>query len=126
MMSEDEAASKIPKSLQGSVPAWVGAGGMAIYIALQAMGVDLAAITGKGFPHKVAALEKQVDSLDNRVTGNAVRVRTLEQQVGILYERTDTAKEERADIKRALVDINRAMGSATSSLARIEAKLDRP
>jgi chromosome segregation ATPase len=124
-MPEGEPASKIPKSLQGSVPAWVGAGGMVLYIALQAMGMDLAQLTGKGLPHKVETLEKQVAGLDNRVTGNAVRVRTLEQQVGILYERTDTAKEERADIKRALVDINRAMGSATSSLARIEAKLDR-
>jgi septal ring factor EnvC (AmiA/AmiB activator) len=118
--------------MHGSVPAWTGAVAAVGYILAQALGLDPAALTGKGQAHQVAAIEKNMDrieqrmaSTDARITGANARIRGTEQSISVLFERTDTAKEDRADIKTGLTDLNRKMSDAARTLVRIETKLDR-
>jgi chromosome segregation ATPase len=118
--------------MHGSVPAWTGAVAAVGYILAQALGLDPAALTGKGQAHQVTAIEKNMDrieqrmaSTDVRITGANARIRGTEQSISVLFERTDTAKEDRADIKTGLTDLNRKMSEAARTLVRIETKLDR-
>ena len=128
----EETAAKLKKAASGSVPAWFGSGGLIALIVAQAFGLDPAAITGKGHAQQVASLEKRLDRMDQRVDAEGLRItaangriRGVEQSTGILFERTDTAKEDRAEIKGQLNDVIRSLSTVATTAARIEAKLDR-
>lgn len=134
-MPDEPTNGKLAKHMHGSVPAWTGAVAAIGYIAAQALGVDPAALTGKGQAHHIAALERRVDefitrtdarmdSTDTRITAANARIRGVEQSVGILFERTDNAKEDRSVIKAGLADLNNKMAEAARTLVRIETKLD--
>ncbi len=70
-----------------------------------------------------SSMEKKLSDIDDRVTGQATTIVSLTESVEFNSANINTQQKSIDIVKKSLVEANRDLQSATTSIAKLEAKL---
>jgi hypothetical protein len=118
----DDQAPSAPKTV--AVPAWIGSGGVGVLILMQALGLDAGQLTGRGESKRIDDLDGRVERLWMDDGKTRTRVNSLESDARILFERVDTATNDRAEMKVTLRAMAGTLSEMAQTMVRIETKMD--
>jgi hypothetical protein len=120
--TDDETTAKPPAAV--TVPGWIGSGGVGLILVMQAFGLDAGQLTGKGDHKRVDDLDGRVARLWEDAGKTRTRVNSLESDARILFERVDTATNDRAEMKVTLRAMAGTLSEMAQTMVRIETKMD--
>jgi hypothetical protein len=120
--TEDETATKAPATV--TIPAWIGSGGVGLLLLMQALGLDAGQLTGKGEFKRIDDLDGRVGRLWEDASRTRTKMSSLESDARILFERVDTATNDRAEMKVTLREMADTMSEIAQTMVRIETKMD--